>query len=434
MFKKTKRTVAAAVCFILAMSITFSAFAKQSPRQISDYRCWAQDDPRWANVELGNSGLTINDAGCAVVSFTKLLIQSGIKDTSFTPDQLVSWMKKNSQFCTTAGKRAQIASWKGMATISDSLSFVNTKKNPSQSKLMEYMKAGYFVILNVTLKNGGTHFVVVANEASLSAGKPLIWNSVKGVSANKETWEKYNLNKDPFTSFKSVNTAIIYKAETSPAAPVDTGAEDPVTGNMVLSNMILPSGTLAAGHAFTVSGVITSDAPIQYLMLVVMDEMGETMFLADARPETRTFSLYNLDSQMTFSKLSAGSYVWSLIADNGICCDKWEGSFRVGKSDIKTSGLTFPQGTLTKGKTFSCKGTVTSSSKIQKVTMSVYSVDGVKQFEASAAPGTTSYDLHNLDSQMTFRKLNSGKYIYRVSVTDANGVTTYVVTKSFTVK
>ena len=87
-----------------------------------------------------------------------------------------------------------------------------------------------------------------------------------------------------------------------------------------------------------------------------------------------------------------------------------------------------------KGKTFSCKGTVSSSNKIQKVTMSVYSVDGVKQFEASAEPGTKSYDLHKLDAQMTFRKLGAGKYIYRVTVVDANGVASNVVTKSFSVK
>lgn len=433
MFRKFRKSAAALICFLLAISAVMPAYAKGNAKQISDYRCWAQDDPRWANVELGNSGLTIEDAGCAVVSFTKLLIQAGIKDDSFTPDQLVSWMKKNDQFCTTKGKRAQIASWKGMASISSELSFVNTKSKPSAADLMNAVSKGYYIILNVTLKNGGTHFVVVANDASSKAGKPVIWNSVKGVSASKDLWESYNLNKDPYNAFKAVKTAIMYQTASSEPVQETPEAQEP-TSAMELKNDILPSGILAKGSAFTVSGIVASDMNIEYLALVVMNEDGETMFMSDARAVDKTFSLYNLDSELTFSKLPEGSYTWMLMADNGLLCDCWDGSFSVKSSDIKTSGITCPSGTLTKGKTFSCKGTVSSSNKIQKVTMSVYSVDGVKQFEASAEPGTKSYDLHKLDAQMTFRKLGAGKYIYRVTVVDANGVASNVVTKSFSVK
>lgn len=433
MKKNSRKLAAAIICMILAISMAIPTFAKGNAKQISDYRCWAQDDPRWATVELGNSGLTIEDAGCAVVSFTKMLIQAGIKDESFTPDKLVSWMKQNGQFCTTKGKRAQIASWKGMASISSDLSFVSTKKNPSSSDLMKYVNNGYFVILNVTLKSGGTHFVVVANDASVKAGKPVIWNCVKGVSASKELWESYNLNKDPYSAFKAVAAAHVYQAASTTVVEEVPAAVE-VTGAIELKNDILPSGTLAKGSAFTISGVVASDTNIEYLEFVVMNEDGETMFMSDARAVGKTFSLYNLDSELTFSKLPEGNYTWDLMVSNERLCDYWNGSFSVKASDVKASGLTFPNGTLTKGKTFSCKGTVTSGSKIQKVTMSVYSVDGVKQFEASAQPGTKSYDLHKLDAQMTFRKLGAGKYIYRVTVIDANGVATNVVTKSFNVK
>ena len=96
--------------------------------------------------------------------------------------------------------------------------------------------------------------------------------------------------------------------------------------------------------------------------------------------------------------------------------------------------MVYPSGTLTKGKTFSVKGTVSSGNKVAKVVVSVHSVDGTKQFSASASPNAASYNINKLDSYMTFRKLPAGKYIYRVCVTDGNGVSKYVISTSFTVE
>ena len=44
------------------------------------------------------------------------------------------------------------------------------------------------------------------------------------------------------------------------------------------------------------------------------------------------------------------------------------------------------------------------------------------------------YDVKlNKCKELTFRKLPAGKYIYRVCVTDGNGVSKYVISTSFTV-
>ncbi len=203
---------------------------------------------------------------------------------------------------------------------------------------------------------------------------------------------------------------------------------------ILLNNCILPSGTIAQGSAFTVSGVLSSELSLSSVTFTLADENGSVVFQADATPGSTEYSLYDMDSQLTFSKLACGSYTWNITAVNETSCNLWDGSFSVKETDVKGSDCTYPQGTLTKGKTFSCKGIVTSGSEIALVTMSVYSVDGLQQFEASAAPNATSYDLHNLDAQMTFRNLDSGRYVYRVTVTDANGVARNVITTSFAVQ
>ena len=180
--------------------------------------------------------------------------------------------------------------------------------------------------------------------------------------------------------------------------------------------------------------MLSSECPITDVVFTVNDESGNAVFQAEAYPCSNCFSLYDLDGCLTFSKLACGAYTWTVTAVNETTCCRWDGCFSVAETDVKGSGCTYPQGTLAKGKTFSCKGTVSSGSEIANVNMSVYSVDGDVQFEASAAPGASTFDLHELDAQMTFRLLDSGRYIYRVTVTDCNGVAVNVITTSFAVQ
>ena len=84
------------------LSATVPASALDTPvkgKQCNDYRGWAQDDPRWYNVKLNKcKELTFWHAGCAIISYTKLLIQSGVKDTSFLPSDMNTWMRNNGGF------------------------------------------------------------------------------------------------------------------------------------------------------------------------------------------------------------------------------------------------------------------------------------------------------------------------------------------------
>ena len=203
-----------------------------------------------------------------------------------------------------------------------------------------------------------------------------------------------------------------------------------------VKNLYLPPAKLSTGSAYTVSGVVTSQDTITSVTISVKDaSTGKVAFSGTAQPNSKSYSLFNLDSKMTFSKLAAGKYVLEVVAKDTVgekTLVKHEFS-RVA-SNIKSANMVYPSGTLTKGKTFRVSGTVSSTDKISKVELCVYNVNGEKMFAATAAPNATSYDVYGLDSKMTFRQLPAGKYIYRVVVTDSKSVTKYAVSMSFTVK
>ncbi len=201
-----------------------------------------------------------------------------------------------------------------------------------------------------------------------------------------------------------------------------------------LNQAILPSGALAKGRSFTISGLITADSPITWVDIEVYDRNGKVVCASDARPDCGQLSIYYMDHELSFAKLNEGEYAYRLRAVTENAEKTWTGSFRIVKSDVKGSKMTYPSGTLQKGKTFSIKGTISSAAKINKVTLSVYTIDGEKRFEASANPNAKSFDVHTLDAKMKFAKLSAGTYIYRVAVTDRNGTVSYVITHSFTVR
>ena len=225
---------------------------------------------------------------------------------------------------------------------------------------------------------------------------------------------------------------------TTNTTPPAEEKEEPVQKvcTLAVKNLYLPPAKLANGSAFTISGVVTSEDTITSVTISVKDAgTGKVVFSGTAQPNSKSYSLFNLDGKMTFSKLAAGNYVLEVTAKDAVGEKTLvKHAFAKAPSNIQSSGMVYPSGTLTKGKTFRVSGKVTSNDKLSKVELCVYTTDGKKMFSASANPNATSYDVYGLDSKMTFRQLPAGKYIYRVIVTDAKSVTKYVVSMSFTVK
>lgn len=85
------------------------------------------------------------------------------------------------------------------------------------------------------------------------------------------------------------------------------------------------------------------------------------------------------------------------------------------------------------GSYFTVYGTVRSDYTISSVTAGVYDNNGNTQFEYTANPWSTSYNLNNLDDYMTFSRLKSGSYVYKVKASDSYSKNVVLLNRSFTV-
>jgi len=86
------------------------------------------------------------------------------------------------------------------------------------------------------------------------------------------------------------------------------------------------------------------------------------------------------------------------------------------------SGYNTP-GNIIEGKTYSVRGTISSTSRISAVTAGIYTASsgGTMKTGKTVCPNTTSYNLAKIDPYIYFNKLSAGTYYYRVSATNSVG-------------
>jgi GH25 family lysozyme M1 (1,4-beta-N-acetylmuramidase) len=101
-------------------------------------------------------------------------------------------------------------------------------------------------------------------------------------------------------------------------------------------------------------------------------------------------------------------------------------------SDLKISGANYPT-TIIQGNTFSVYGTITSSNSITSVTCSVFSTNGTTQFTKTVEPDSYEFSVHSIDAYMTFSKLKSGTYRYKITASDTETKNVNLLDKTFDV-
>ena len=70
------------------------------------------------------------------------------------------------------------------------------------------------------------------------------------------------------------------------------------------------------GQTFSITGTITSDYNITSVTCAVRSSNGTLMFTKTSNPGTTSYSVSNLDRYMTFSKLTAGTYIYTVTASD----------------------------------------------------------------------------------------------------------------------
>ena len=151
---------------------------------VSDYRKWAQGDSRWGSLKLGSSSYSVSSSGCLVTSVAKLIIQAGLKDSSsFNVATLVNWLNSNSGFDGSGNMYwAKPATYAGMSNSGDLLSYSSYSSANYNSKLLDWIKQGYHLVINV---NSGGHWIAVDEAKSLATGTIYIMDSLYS-SANAD--------------------------------------------------------------------------------------------------------------------------------------------------------------------------------------------------------------------------------------------------------
>lgn len=93
--------------------------------------------------------------------------------------------------------------------------------------------------------------------------------------------------------------------------------------------------------------------------------------------------------------------------------------------DITISGANAP-GTISAGNVFSITGTVNSGMPLTNVTAGVYDYSGAMKTGKSAAPNAASYNIKDLDNYVYFNHLPAGRYVYKVTASNASKSATLV--------
>ena len=99
---------------------------------------------------------------------------------------------------------------------------------------------------------------------------------------------------------------------------------------------------------------------------------------------------------------------------------------------LKITGATYPT-VLKQGDPFVAEGVITSDCDILKVVIGVYNSSGKAEFEYTGLPGETRYDISNVDYLLTFSKLPTGIFTYKIVATDEKSSNVVLLNKSFTV-
>ncbi len=185
------------------------------------------------------------------------------------------------------------------------------------------------------------------------------------------------------------------------------------------------------GNGVVIRGVVKSNSKISSLNVGIYDEnsrrvSGKTIFI-----NAYSYDLNRLDASVLFSKLEPGNYSYQVIAankdsDNNVVTNQNftvksssnssddENNNSNEKSVALTGGTKVPS-VLTKGKGVIVEGTVKSiGSKLEAVTVSIYTSAGKCVDTVSDYPNAYSYNLNLLDANIAFSQLKPGEYFYTV--------------------
>ncbi len=284
-----------------------------------------------------------------------------------------------------------------------------------------------------------------------SDGIKVVYRS--SVNPNKKSYKIQNSKIDKGLLFNKLSAGTYYytivASDTSGKTLTLVHNKFTVQGTKSVSTLKITGAStissLKQGQSWTCKGTISSNYMINEVVGTIYESDGITAKYRKAvNPKSKSYTIQNrdIDKALLFNKLSAGTYHYTIVAKDAsgktltLVNNKFTVQGTTQASTLKITGASAP-GTLSKGASWSCVGTINSKSKITKVIGTIYAGNGTtKKFSKTVSPKKTSYALYNsaIDKALKFNKLDVGSYYYNITASDATGKTQVLVNEKFEVK
>lgn len=184
---------------------------------------------------------------------------------------------------------------------------------------------------------------------------------------------------------------------------VATGVSNYINGNGKYSPVVIHIPKYSsAGHYVVIAGRISTN------VYQILDPWENSVTRMTINGTTATYT----KSGSTITDTIDSIYQW------------YNPSASLSK-EITISGQNSP-GTITQGNSFSISGTISSGATLTNVTVGCYDVNGTMKIGKSVNPGSTSYNIQNIDNDIVFGNLAPGVYCYKVMATNSGGTKTLV--------
>ena len=174
-------------------------------------------------------------------------------------------------------------------------------------------------------------------------------------------------------------------------------------------------GALQAGSSFSIRGSVTSDTAITSVTVGVYDINGKMKIGKTVQPNTKLYSLANVDEDIVFSRLTAGTYYYRISAASG----SGKKTFVNKVFHVLANGRTVADGAYE-------LATACGTSYLA----SIHKTTGNLELAASDANAYTEFQVtHKGNGWYTIRNKKTGKYIYVEGGSAATSAKVYGDTK-----
>ena len=201
--------------------------------------------------------------------------------------------------------------------------------------------------------------------------------------------------------------------------------------------------SLRESSSFTLKGTVKSAYNIKRVRVGIWNNDTGRWYsgmMAEFKPNTTTFNISQADSSIRFAHLVSGTYWYRVYVTDteGYSRSVIKKKFTVSNIASKftvSSNISYPS-VMTQGSSFSLMGIVSSAVELDYVRIGICDaygnwIDGFNR-KVSDIEGKNFY-IYKVDEDISFGKLATGQYVYRIYAKDLNGKGKTVLKQPFTV-